>query len=139
MAWTALIPIFAELLDKVLPDAKQAADAKTKLVELAQAGELAALNADTQIALGQSATNQEDARSGSNFRGGWRPAIGWVCAVALAYQFLLRPLLPWILAVAGKTVPVLPALEMESLMALVFGILGLGTMRTVERLNGKIK
>lgn len=137
MAWTALIPIFAGLIDKVLPDAKQAADAKTKLVELAQAGELAALQADTQIALGQAATNTEDAKSGSNFRGGWRPSIGWVCAFALAYQFLLRPLLPWLAALAGATVPPLPPLEIESLMALVFGILGLGTMRTVERLGGK--
>ena len=98
--------------------------------------ELSATQTDLALAQAQATINAADAASGSNFRGGWRPAIGWVCGIALLYQFLLRPILPWMLAVIGHPVPMLPDLNMETLTTLLLGMLGLGGMRTAEKIKG---
>lgn len=133
----AIIPVLGTLLDKVLPDPKAAADAKLKLIELAQTGELAVLSAEKELALAQNEVNKEEAKDPSLFKSGWRPAAGWVCVYGLAYQFLLVPLLPWVLTAFGAAVPALPALDMETLMGLLMGLLGLGGFRTFERIKGK--
>ncbi len=132
----ALLPLISTVLDKVLPDPQAAADAKLKAVELAQKGELAALDADMRLALAQTDINKAEATT-DVFRGGWRPACGWVCAFGLAYTFLLRPLLPWAVEAFGVKAPPLPAIDAEALMALLFGMLGLGGLRTYERVKGK--
>ena len=133
---TALLPMLGNVLDKILPDPQAAADAKMKVMEMAQNGELAALDAETKLALGQIEVNKAEAAT-DLFRGGWRPAVGWCCAFGLAYNFLLRPLLPWIVGLFGASVEALPAIDIESLMALLFGMLGLGGLRTFERIRGK--
>lgn len=111
-------------------------DDLVKLQTIAHEMELAALEADKAVILGQVELNKIEAQSGSNFRAGWRPATGWVCVIALFYQFLLRPLLPWIFDVSGFQAGVLPTLEMGSLMTLLGGMLGLGSMRTFEKVKG---
>ena len=135
---TALIPTIGNVLDKILPDPKAAAQAKLKLAELAQTGALAQLEADTQLAIGQLEINKADAASGNMWRGGWRPSVGWVCSFALAYTYLVKPLLPWIATVAGLDVPALPHVETTELLPLLFALLGLGTMRSYERVKGVI-
>lgn len=135
--WTALIPVLGTLIDKVLPDAKASADAKIKLMELAQAGELAALNADMQIALGQIEVNKEEAKSDNFFKSGWRPAVGWVCVIGLIYSFLAQPILVWASVNFGWQSP--PDLDMGTLITLLMGLLGLGGFRTYERVKGVIK
>lgn len=135
--WTALIPIFGSLLDKVLPDAKASAEAKIKLMELAQQGELAVLNADMQIALGQIEVNKEEAKSDNLFKSGWRPAVGWVCVTGLIYSFIAQPLLVWASVNFGWQSP--PDLDMGTLITLLMGLLGLGGFRTYERVKGAIK
>ena len=69
------------------------------------------------------------------FVAGWRPFIGWVCGVALAYNFVIRDLFIW--AIKPETVP--PALQMEHLMTVLLGMLGLGGLRTYEKLKDKVK
>lgn len=133
---TAILPLLGNVLDKVIPDPQAAADAKLKVMQMAQTGELAALDAETKLALGQIEVNKAEAAT-DLFRGGWRPAVGWCCAFGLGYTFLLRPLLPWAVGLFGVAVPVLPAIDIESLMVLLFGMLGLGGMRTFERVKGK--
>lgn len=135
--WNLLIPAVTGILDKVLPDPQAAADAKLKVLELAQKGELAVLDADLKLALGQIEVNKVEAASPDWFRAGWRPAVGWVCVFGLGYQFLLRPLLPWVVTVAGASVPPLPEIDNESLMVLLTGLLGLGGFRTFERVKGR--
>lgn len=135
--WNLLIPAVTTLLDKVLPDPQAAADAKLKVLELAQKGELAVLDADLKLALGQIEVNKVEAASPDWFRAGWRPATGWICVAGLGYEFLLRPLLPWFVAVAGANVPPLPAIDNEALMVLLTGMLGLGGLRTFERVKGR--
>jgi hypothetical protein len=134
---TALLPTLGTILDKIIPDPAAAADAKLKAVELAQKGELAAMDADVRLALGQLEVNKAEAATDA-FRGGWRPAVGWCCALGLFYTFLLRPVLPWAVAAFGADVPPMPAIDNEDLMVLLFGMLGLGGLRTFERVRGRV-
>lgn len=136
MMWQLVIPAITQVLDKIIPDPQAAADAKLKALELAQKGDLAALDAELRLALGQLEVNKAEATT-DMFRGGWRPAVGWICVVGLAYQFVLQPVLPWVVALFGAQVPPLPAIDNESLMVLLTGMLGLGGLRTFERVKGK--
>ena len=136
MIWQALIPVIGTVLEKVLPDPQASADAKIRLMELAQKGELAVLDAETKLALGQLEVNKVEAGT-DMFRGGWRPATGWACVFGLVYQFILQPVLPWLVAVCGGSVPPLPPIDNETLMVLLTGMLGLGGLRTFERIKGK--
>lgn len=135
MMWNLLIPAVMPLLDKILPDASQKEAAKLKVLEMAQTGELAALNAEMQLALGQIEINKAEATT-DLFRGGWRPAVGWTCVAGLVYQFLMVPLLPWFFTVAGVTVPPLPPIDNDTLIGLLTGLLGLGTLRSIEKVKG---
>lgn len=134
----ALIPSILEVIGKVLPNPQAADEAKLKFLEIAQKGELAQLEAEMQLALGQTKVNEEEAKSGSLFIGGWRPAVGWVCVLGLAYQFIAFPILTWTGAnLAGWTAP--PDLDIGSLLTLLTGMLGLGTLRTAEKMKGVAK
>lgn len=133
--WQLLIPALTQVLDKIIPDPQAAADAKLKALDMAQKGELAALDAEMRLALGQLEVNKTEAGT-DTFRGGWRPACGWVCAAGLAYTFLLRPILPWFAALFGADVPPLPEIDTETLMVLLMGMLGLGGLRTFEKVRG---
>lgn len=134
--WQLVIPAITQVLDKIIPDPQAAAEAKLKALELAQKGDLAALDAELRLALGQLEVNKAEATT-DMFRGGWRPAVGWVCVVGLGYQFILQPVLPWVVALFGAQVPPLPAIDNETLMVLLTGMLGLGGLRTIERVKGK--
>ena len=79
--------------------------------------------------------NKVEAASASLFVSGWRPAIGWVCALALGFQYLLRPLLTWAQGVWWPGLPALPGLD-EALWQLMFGMLGMGSLRTFEKSQG---
>ena len=135
--WPVIASILPDLLDRVLPDPAQANEAKLRVLELAQKGELAAMDADMRLALGQMEINKAEA-STDLFRGGWRPACGWVCAAGLAYTFLLRPILPWLAGLFGANVEAMPDIDTDTLMVLLTGMLGLGGLRTVERIRGKV-
>lgn len=128
-----LIPVIGTLLDKVLPDPKMAAEAKFKIIEMAQKGELANLEADVKLAIAQTEVNKVEA-STDTFRGGWRPFIGWICGLGLGIQFIISPLFTWVSLLLGYNV-IFPILDSEVLMTLLFGMLGLGTLRTTEKLK----
>ena len=124
-----------KILDKVLPDPGQKAAAQLELLKLQQAGEFKTLEADLQLALAQTEINKVEAASADPFKSGWRPAAGWVCVLGLAYQFLLQPLLAWGSTIHGFAAP--PVLQLGDLYGLLFGMLGLGAYRSVERVKGK--
>jgi hypothetical protein len=84
---------------------------------------------------GQMDVNKVEAANPSVFVSGWRPAIGWVCATALAYQYLGRPIVTFGLAFTGAVIPAMPALD-STLWELLFGMLGLGGLRTFEKVRG---
>ena len=119
----ALLGIGGKLIDKLIPDPVAQDAARLELLKLQQSGELAAMLAQTDV-------NKVEAASGSVFVAGWRPAIGWVCALAMAYQYLVRPFL-----VAFNPVLAFPGLD-DNLWQLLAGMLGLGGLRTFEKVNG---
>lgn len=118
------------------------AEMQAAILARADAMEAAALAMESQAAQGQIDLNKIDAGSGSMFKGGWRPALGWVCVAGLAYTFLARPIVPWIIQVAalvsGSTValPPMPPLDMKELMSLVMALLGFGGFRMYEKIKG---
>jgi len=103
---------------------------------------LDAARVDADLIKGQQEINKEEAKSASVFVAGWRPAIGWMGVVALAYQFVLYPLLTWGWAwmQALKWVPMTvsppPMLDTNALLVLLTGILGISTQRTFEKVKG---
>ena len=83
----------------------------------------------------QTKINEIEAGHRTVFVAGWRPFIGWVCGVALAYNFVIRDLFIWV----TKTTDAPPALQMEHLMTVLLGMLGLGGLRTFEKIKDKVK
>lgn len=133
----AVIGAVAGIIEKIIPDPQKAAEAKIRMMELAQAGELKELEANLSIALAQVEVNKAEALSPGVFKGGWRPATGWLCVAGFAYMTVIRPLLPWLVTVAGLNAPPLPPIDTAEIMAILAGMLGLGGMRSFERVKGK--
>jgi hypothetical protein len=88
--------------------------------------------------LAQIDVNKAEAASGSIFKGGWRPFVGWVCGVAMLYHFLLQPIIVFTLSASGITFD-LPQFDMGSLMTILMGLLGLGGLRSFEKHKGITK
>src|SRR5262245_16992679 len=91
----------SKILDKISPGPEHKQAAQIDLLKLQQARKLAELNQDLQIALAQATTNTEEAKSTNLFVSGWRPFVGWVCGLGLAYQFLFRPIANGVCAALG--------------------------------------
>lgn len=138
MIWDAIIGPVVSIINKLIPDKAAAAAATAQLQQMALQGqlndELAQLQAVTS---NQSDINKVEAASTSFFVAGWRPGIGWVCALALCAQYIVRPTLLWVSVAAGHPLKVddLPGLD-NNLWQLMFGMLGMGTLRTVEKFKG---
>jgi len=131
-AATALLPTLTGILDKVIPDPEARAKAQLDLLRLQQEGQFKELDAQLQVNLAQAEINKIEAASQSGYQAGWRPLAGYVCVAGMGYEFLLRPLLPWALNVYGADAPPLPSID-GVLFELMFGMLGLGTLRTADR------
>jgi len=125
---SAALDLGNTLITRIFPDPAQADQAKLELLKLQQSGELASMTAQTDI-------NKVEASNASLFVSGWRPAIGWVCALALFYQYLLKPIITWLAGVAGYNVPLMPGLD-DNLWQLMMGMLGMGGLRTFEKVQG---
>jgi len=128
----ALIGPVTGLLDKFVEDK----DAKNAMAhEIATMAEKAAHEA----AMAQVEVNKAEAQHRSIFVAGWRPFIGWVCGIALAYHFVLAPFIVFGVAWFDAEIPELPAFDMDSLMTVLLGMLGLGGMRSFEKAKGLTK
>jgi hypothetical protein len=132
-----MVPVFAKLLERVLPDKAATEAAKLELMRLVQTGDLAQLNADLEIQKANLQINLADAQSGSNYRGGWRPMLGWICGAALAWDWVIKQVFLTVWTLTDHIAPVLPTLSMEQIMGLISCLLGLSGMRTFERIKGK--
>ena len=119
------------LIDDLFTSDEERAEAKVKLLEMEQNGELA-----------QIAVNMQEAKSENVFISGWRPAVGWTCTAAFAYAFVLQPFAAFIALVSGMDpalLDALPDLDIGSMMPVLLGMLGLGAMRTYEKKSGTNK
>lgn len=130
-----LIPVLGNLLDRIFPDQKAAAEAKLEVMRMAQAGELAQLDAEVKLITGQIEVNKVEAANQSLFVAGWRPAIGWVCGAAFAFKFILGPAAVVVMAMAGHPIT-LPEFDFTEMSTILMGMLGLGALRTVEKVKG---
>jgi hypothetical protein len=125
-----------KVIDKLIPDKEAAAKMKLDTLQLQQAGEFREMDADLQMAQGQIDINKAEASSNDNFRAGWRPFVGWVCGFGFATQFVLGPWGTWIAALYGNPVA-FPEMDMATMMPLLLGMLGLGTLRSWDKKDKK--
>ena len=134
--FAALIPLltsaFGTIIDRVVPDKAAADKAKQEL-----ASDLMRMAQESNLA--QIDVNKTEAASGNLFVAGWRPFIGWTCGVALAWHFVLFPVTSFLVVLSGEDIPPLPVFDMDSLMTILLGMLGLGGLRTFEKFKGVSK
>ena len=128
----SLIGPATKLLDKVIEDKDQKAKLAHELATMADK-----LAHEQQLA--QMAINKEEASSGSLFKGGWRPCIGWICGIAFGYHFVLQPVIVFIVVLIGMDIPELPRFDMGTLLTVLGGMLGIGGLRTYEKQKGLTK
>jgi len=117
------------VLDRVIPDANAREKAKEELQR--------SLNdQDFQIALEQIKVNLAEAQSESFFKSGWRPSVGWICSIAFGLHFVILPLFNYFIMLWGQQ-PILVPFQMDTLLTVLLGLLGMGTLRTVEKMKLK--
>lgn len=124
------------LIERLIPDKAKADEAKLKLLELQMSGELKVLEAETQMALKQGEINAKEAESEHIFVSGWRPAIGWICGLSLGAKYLVGPFCFFVAQFYGITL-VLPPIDMTEMLPILLGMLGLGGLRTWEKIKTK--
>tara|TARA_R110002126_G_scaffold170167_1_gene319111 strand:+ start:422 stop:856 length:435 start_codon:yes stop_codon:yes gene_type:complete len=124
------------LIDRLWPDPAQKAAAQMELLKMQQSGDLAQLAAETDLAKLQIQTNIEEAKSTNWWVAGWRPAIGWVCGAGLAYAALVEPFARFAAKVWFGYTGDFPVIDTDLTMQILMGMLGLGAMRSVEKVNG---
>jgi hypothetical protein len=129
-----IFTIGSKIIDRVIPDPQARAAAALEMFRAQQAGEFKEIDAQLQRDLGQLEVNKVEAASGNAFASSWRPLCGYVCVLGLSYQFLLQPLLAWGSGIWA--IPLPPNLDLGDLLTLLGGMLGLGSLRTAEKLKG---
>jgi hypothetical protein len=130
-----LVDIGKGLIDRLWPDPAKAEEAKLKLLEMQQNGELAELAANTDLAKAQIGVNLEEAKNASLLVSGWRPMCGWCGAMGLAYASILEPIGRFVAQVGFGYTGAFPVIDTTITMQVLFGILGLGAFRSVEKVK----
>jgi hypothetical protein len=128
------------LIGRFFPDPEKQAEAQRALLQMQQNGELALLASETDLAKLQIQTNVEEAKHANIFVSGWRPAVGWTCAAAFAYSYVLLPFAQFLVFTFGTSemvsqLKLAPKLELSEMLPVLFGMLGLGGLRTVEKVK----
>ena len=123
-----LIAPVTKLLDKFIPDADEKARLAFEISTLAE-------KQAHELAKAQIEVNRTEASSSSMFVAGWRPAVGWICAMGLGFNFICVPLGNFVLALNESTI-IIPALDVSEMMPVLMGMLGLGAYRTFEKTRG---
>ena len=124
----------AEILDKVVVDQDEKARLSYEIATLAE-------RQAHEVALAQINVNQAEAANAGGgwkglFRAGWRPFVAWACAISMVWHFLAVPIIMFTIVTSGHPAPDLPEFDMASLMTVLLGLLGLGGMRSLEKLRG---
>ena len=129
-----LLEMAGKIFDRVIPDTAAADRAKLEFASVAQSQEF-------QITLEQIKVNLEEAKNPSKFIAGWRPFIGWICGFAFVYSYIILPFMLFFVYLWGGTDTVdqmeqLPRLNLAEMLPVLFGMLGLGGMRSAEKIKG---
>jgi len=123
------------LIDRLFPDPAAKAAAQLELLKMQQAGDLAQLAAETDLAKLQIQTNLAEA-AGNWFTAGWRPFIGWICGVSLCYVAIIEPIARFVAQVWFHYTGAFPTINTDLTMQVLLGMLGLGAMRSAEKIKG---
>lgn len=118
------------IIDRLFPDPAKKAEAELELLKMTQDGDL-------KLILGQLDINAREAQHASIFVAGWRPFFGWASGAGFVYATIGQPLLAWVGTIKGWPAP--PDINVDLLWVVVTGLLGLGTMRSVEKAKGLTK
>jgi len=129
---TTLVGPVTGLLDKFIEDKDQKAALAHEIATMGEKHAQEAMLAQLEI-------NKAEAASGSLFKGGWRPFVGWTCGIAFAYHFVFQPLLIFIFAYIGLETPDLPEFDVGTLLPVLGGMLGIGGLRSYEKTKGLTK
>ena len=123
-----LVGPVSSLLDKFIPDA----DERNRL-----AHEIATMSERHrhEVNKSQMEINKTEAAHKSLFVAGWRPALGWTFALGIAGNYILIPMANFALALSGSPITI-PLIDLETMMPVLIGMLGLGGMRTLEKTKG---
>lgn len=123
----SLIGPVAALLDKFIEDKDQ----KNALAQ--QLATMSERHAQ-ELAKAQIEVNKVEASSSSLFVSGWRPAVGWVCVSGMAGNFIIIPLANFVLALSDSNITI-PLIDTATMMPVLMGMLGLGAMRSAEKIK----
>ena len=132
--WMTLVPAISKLLDKIIPDPQARESAKLELIKAENTQSLQEMQLAIQADAAQTAIDQTEAASTNIYISGWRPFIGWTCGMAFAYHFVLQPILAFLLINTEGKVN-LPDFDIQELSTVLMGMLGLGSLRTIEKIN----
>lgn len=128
--------LLGKVLDRAWPDPAAKAAAAQAIAELQQAGEFKRLDVELAQLQMQADINKAEAASGDPFASRWRPFIGWVCGVGFAWNFIGLPVARLLCDIAGQPIAITPA-DMTEMMPVLLGLLGLGGLRTYEKIARK--
>ena len=128
----SLIGPITGLLDKFIEDKDQKKQLAHEIATMAE-------KAAHEAAMAQVAVNQQERQSTSLYSCLAGVKRGWICSLAMGYHFVFQPLIIFIAGMAGVPIPELPQFDMDSLMTVLLGMLGLGGLRTYEKQKGLIK
>lgn len=92
---------------------------------------------ELDLAKKQIDVNIAEASNSNLFVSGWRPCVGWVCALSFSWTFVIQPLFTYLVVISGHTAPNIPPLDMSTLMTILMGMLGMAGLRTYEKVKGK--
>jgi len=115
------------IIDRLFPDPAKKAEAELELLKMTQAGDL-------QVILAQLQINAKEAENTSIFVAGWRPFVGWTCGLGLFYATIGVNLLSWLSIVKGWPLP--PVVDTDTLLYVLGAMLGIGGLRTLEKVKG---
>ena len=131
---TAGMDLVAKIIERIFPDKTEQDKAKYAMLQLQEQGELQKVQNDFNLSIEQIKVNAVEAASGSMWVAGWRPGVGWVCVVALFYNYIFFPFASWAVKVFYPSSPAIPPLpDVSQLMPLLMALLGFGVMRSYDK------
>ena len=125
---SAVAGLAETLISRIWPDPTARASAEAQLIKAQMDAALAGVQQQIDI-------NKVEAASSSVFVAGWRPGIGWICGAAFGLHFVVLPVLGWLAVLFGHD-PITVPFDMDTLMTVLMGLLGLGGLRTFEKVRG---
>ncbi|MDG4721138.1 3TM-type holin [Thalassospira aquimaris] len=124
-----LAPLASTLIDRLIPDKAEAEKAKAEIAAEVQKAEIDLAKSQMELA-------KEDAKTG---RGGFRDWAGKLCIIALAYAWIVQPLLTWVIKIAAPDIELPPSIDSSEQYAMLTGMLGLAGVRSFDLVKGSRK